>query len=194
VKSLMFGLGLLLVFAISDRVIAYDIEFDGNSTWLDYDVYVPALEIHPGHPETLRVYASWGQFGEEGIAGAEFGINGLPDCWTYELLPPTSASVVLGDPFSGRYNVGWYDCQVGVDQRVLLMTAVIHACSEVEDVFMWVVAGDPPSSLQYPFPFVNHCDVDYSVDLNTTAGFIVVNPGTVSVANESWTAIKTLFQ
>jgi len=130
------------------------IDLRGNSEYSVQDFFLSALEVVPDKPGTIQVFAVLGGIYAVGITGVEFAISGLPEGWVAVVTKAQSANILLGNPFEGRVNVAFPTCQLGMNNKVPLLSATIIATSDIQDKWLWVVASDPPTNPNFLWPIV----------------------------------------
>ena len=132
-----------------------------------------------------------------GIIGAEFRLDSFPSGWFVTAVPNPAANFVLGDPIVEGTNLAFDACQGSVlpAAPVLLFTLNYFATSTLDQHVMSIVAHSMPSNPQFNCPLVVLCDPPTYTKLCVVGGRAAFNdPGFVSVAPSSWSAVKSLYQ
>jgi hypothetical protein len=163
----------------------------------DLDCSSCALHLNVGDTRSFYVSALPEGFeSNQFISGSEFRIVGLPDTWTYQIVP-NPASVSEGDPLGPEgASVHFPSPPHSAAECVLLYTIVVTATTSVQDLVLNVL-GKPSASVGCPFVRMGCTDsaCDVLVCAETTSLFInSQSECSTAVAPVSWQAIKQLFE
>jgi hypothetical protein len=122
------------------------------------------LAAPPGTPFTFYIFAQLAGVAGNGISGAEFRIDGLPedDAWSFQFVPNPAANLVLGSPTADGVDIAFPACQTGAFGLVLLGTVTGVNQSDSQGYALHARARIPPSNASFDCPLVTLCDAQFT--------------------------------